>query len=90
VLGVDRVGIDDNFFDLGGHSLLLMQTHNRLRASLRPDLTVVALFQYPTIRTLARYLDGGAGERVLVPEATGRANKQREALLKQRRIGRPL
>jgi amino acid adenylation domain-containing protein len=86
VLGVDRVGIDDNFFELGGHSLLLLQTHNRLRASLSPDLPVVALFQYPTIRTLARYLDGGAGERPLVPEATGRANKQREALLKQRRI----
>ena len=57
VLGVDRVGIDDNFFDLGGHSLLLLQAHNRLRASLRPDLPVVALLQYPTIRTLARYLD---------------------------------
>jgi amino acid adenylation domain-containing protein len=85
VLGVDRVGIDDNFFELGGHSLLLMQTHSRLRASLRPDLAVVALFQYPTIRTLARYL-GGAAERSLAPEAAVRAKKQRESLLWQRRI----
>jgi amino acid adenylation domain-containing protein len=86
VLRIDAVGIDENFFDLGGHSLLLLQTHHRLRASLKPDLPVVALFQYPTIRTLARYLDGGAGEQLPVREVTGRASKQREALLKQRRI----
>ena len=86
VLGLDAVGLDDNFFELGGHSLLLLQAHNRLRASLSPDLPVVALFQYPTIRTLARYLDGGVSDRPLVPEVTGRANKQREALLKQRRL----
>jgi amino acid adenylation domain-containing protein len=86
VLGLDVVGIDDNFFELGGHSLLLLQTHNRLRATLSADLPVVALFQYPTIRTLARYLDGRVGDRHVVPEVTGRAHKQREALLKQRRL----
>ena len=59
---VDQVGMDDNFFDLGGHSMLLLQAHARLREKLGRDLSVVALLQYPTVRSLARYL--GNGERI--------------------------
>ncbi len=85
LLGVERVSLDDNFFDLGGHSLLLLQAHDRLRASLRADLPVVALLQYPTVRALARHL-GGAAERSAAPTIGERAQKQREALLRQRSI----
>ncbi|HEY0604618.1 MAG TPA: beta-ketoacyl synthase N-terminal-like domain-containing protein, partial [Herpetosiphonaceae bacterium] len=56
VLGVERVGVHDNFFDLGGHSLLLAQVHTRLRELLRADLALVDLFRYPTISALAAYL----------------------------------
>jgi Phosphopantetheine attachment site len=85
LFGVERVSLDDNFFDLGGHSLLLLQAHSRLRATLRSDLPVVALLQYPTIRTLANYLSGG--ERQLVSgTARERAQRQREALLRQRGV----
>ncbi|MBG0833232.1 AMP-binding protein, partial [Planomonospora sp. ID67723] len=49
--------LDANFFDLGGHSLLLIEAHEQLRA-LKPDLQVMDLFRYPTLRTLAAYLDG--------------------------------
>jgi amino acid adenylation domain-containing protein/non-ribosomal peptide synthase protein (TIGR01720 family) len=85
LFGVERVSLDDNFFDLGGHSLLLLQAHGRLRATLRSDLPVVALLQYPTIRTLANYLSGG--ERQLVSgTARERAQRQREALLRQRGV----
>jgi acyl transferase domain-containing protein/acyl carrier protein len=54
VLHLDTVGIHDNFFDLGGHSLGLLRLHRRLKASL-PDvpLKVVDLFRYPTIASLA-------------------------------------
>ena len=87
LFGVERVSLDDNFFDLGGHSLLLLQAHNRLRATLRPDLPIVALLQYPTIRALARHLSGAA-ERSAAPAALiERAQKQREALLRQARKG---
>jgi len=61
VLKVERVGLDDNFFDLGGHSLLLVRVHERLR-QLFPgeDLSVVELFEHPTVRSLATRLGGPA------------------------------
>jgi amino acid adenylation domain-containing protein len=60
-LQVEEVGIHDNFFDLGGHSLLMMQVRNRVQAAVARDLSVVDLFKYPTIRSLAEYL-GQQGE----------------------------
>ncbi|MBV9823466.1 MAG: non-ribosomal peptide synthetase, partial [Actinobacteria bacterium] len=58
VLGLEQVGAEDNFFDLGGHSLLLGRVHQKIVAGLRPDLPLIALFQYPTIAALARHLAG--------------------------------
>jgi amino acid adenylation domain-containing protein len=52
-LDIDRVGIDDNFFDLGGHSLLMPRVHAQLRAAVASNLSLVELFQYPTVRALA-------------------------------------
>jgi acyl carrier protein len=62
-LGLDEVGVNDNFFDLGGHSLLLVQLHLRLRELLDADLAIVDLFRFPTIRALAQFLssDGTPG-----------------------------
>ena len=54
----EKIGIHDNFFDLGGHSLLLVQIHNQLRQQFREDLSMLDLFRYPTIYTLAKYLEG--------------------------------
>ncbi|HEY9421805.1 MAG TPA: beta-ketoacyl synthase N-terminal-like domain-containing protein, partial [Thermoanaerobaculia bacterium] len=59
-LKVEKVGVHDNFFDLGGHSLLMAQVHHKLLETL-PDglgarLTMVELFQYPTVAALARHL----------------------------------
>ncbi|MFH1937853.1 MAG: beta-ketoacyl synthase N-terminal-like domain-containing protein, partial [Bacteroidota bacterium] len=56
VLNIERVGIHDNFFDLGGHSLLLIQVQSRLRALVGESLPVVKLFQYPTIQSLAAHI----------------------------------
>jgi len=56
VLKREQVGIDDNFFDLGGHSLLLLQVLGRLREQIGRKLPVVTLFQYPTIQSLAAHL----------------------------------
>ena len=57
VLRVDQVGIHDNFFDLGGHSLLLIKIHARLRREVDSDLAVVDLFRYPTIEALTACLE---------------------------------
>jgi amino acid adenylation domain-containing protein len=56
VLRVDRVGADDNFFDLGGNSLLVARVHARL-AEIEPSaLSIVDMFQFPTVRQLANHL----------------------------------
>jgi amino acid adenylation domain-containing protein len=57
VLGREAVGRDDSFFDLGGHSLLLVRAHVRLAAALAPGLTVLDLFRHPTVRTLAGWIE---------------------------------
>ncbi|MFG2811331.1 amino acid adenylation domain-containing protein [Streptomyces massasporeus] len=56
VLGLEHIGADDNFFDLGGHSLLMVRVQARLAEALGRDIPVVDLFRYPTVRTLARHL----------------------------------
>jgi amino acid adenylation domain-containing protein len=58
VLHLERVGIHDNFFDLGGHSLLMAKVHNRLVEAVAQKVTMIDLFQFPTIASLARHLDG--------------------------------
>jgi amino acid adenylation domain-containing protein len=61
-LRLDRVGIHDNFFDLGGHSLLLAQVHARLREALGRELSLVDLFKNPTVQSLAAALAAPAAE----------------------------
>jgi amino acid adenylation domain-containing protein len=58
VLGREQVGVEDNFFDLGGHSLLLARVHARLRAELpqAAGLTMVDLLRHPTVAALAARL----------------------------------
>ncbi|GII04762.1 non-ribosomal peptide synthetase [Planobispora takensis] len=61
VLGVPRLRPDDNFFEIGGHSLAMAAVQARLKAATGRDIPIVELFRHPTIRTLAAHLDGGGG-----------------------------
>jgi acyl carrier protein len=59
VLGREKVGIRDNFFDLGGNSLDFVTISNILKEKLGKEIPVVTLFTYPTIRSLELFLMGG-------------------------------
>jgi amino acid adenylation domain-containing protein len=80
VLQVERVGLHDNFFDLGGHSLLVVRLHDRLRESLRRDLPLTELFRYPTVSSLAAYLCQDDASRPSLEHVHLRARKQREVI----------
>jgi amino acid adenylation domain-containing protein len=56
VLRLDAVDRDSNFFDLGGNSLLLIEAHARLERRLELPLPITAIFEHPTVRSLARSL----------------------------------
>jgi acyl carrier protein len=56
VLRIKQVGLHDNFFDLGGHSLLLVQVFSKLQEAFGNDITVIDMFKYPTISALSTYL----------------------------------
>lgn len=92
LLKVAKVGMNDNFFDLGGNSLLVIRMHRLMEDRLKPGLTVVDLFKYPTVGALARRIE--QGQRGAAPAESGgeladdgqaRAQRQRAALLQRRR-----
>ncbi|MCC6456163.1 MAG: amino acid adenylation domain-containing protein [Caldilineaceae bacterium] len=56
VLAVERVGLYDNFFDLGGHSLLIIQVHGKLQQQLGREIQLTDLFQFPTVASLSAHL----------------------------------
>ncbi|HLP88084.1 MAG TPA: amino acid adenylation domain-containing protein [Nostocaceae cyanobacterium] len=56
VLKIEQIGIDDNFFDLGGHSLLMVRVHEQLRTRFNTNLSILDLFRYPTVSSLSKYL----------------------------------
>ncbi|MFJ2743707.1 amino acid adenylation domain-containing protein [Streptomyces sp. NPDC087440] len=84
LLGVERVGMRDNFFDLGGHSLLMAEFRTRLAASLGHDMSMVELFQHPTIESLTAFLGGTPSE----PAAATRGGRERALNRRQSRTRR--
>jgi acyl-CoA synthetase (AMP-forming)/AMP-acid ligase II/3-oxoacyl-(acyl-carrier-protein) synthase/acyl carrier protein len=71
VLQQPEVGTDENFFELGGHSLLLVQVQGRLQERFGPAATLVELFKYPTVRSLAAFI-GQTAPAAATPSSHGR------------------
>ncbi len=55
LLKIDKIGVNDNFFDLGGHSLLLVQVQNKLKELVGKEIPLVEMFRHPTVSSLANY-----------------------------------
>src|SRR5262249_49881824 len=83
VLGGERpVGIYDNFFDLGGHSFLLLQVCNKLQAYLGYEVPVLDLFNYPTIHALSAHLCERQEQQLPLQPVIGQIQKRKAALRK--------
>ncbi|HEY5029336.1 MAG TPA: amino acid adenylation domain-containing protein, partial [Candidatus Angelobacter sp.] len=78
-LQVTNIGVEDNFFDLGGHSLLILSIHERLAVRFNDRITVIDLFSYPSIATLAKYLEQPQDDSPLELAALERADRQLQA-----------
>lgn len=70
VLRVPTVGSRDNFFDLGGHSLLVVQVHQRLTATLQRAFPITDLFRFPTVQAIAAHLTRNAQPTTQHPQPT--------------------
>jgi hypothetical protein len=79
VLGVERVGRDHGFFQLGGHSLLMLRLQARIRERMGRQVPVVDLFRYPTVASLAGHLQGG-DEATAAPRRGNERAARRKAL----------
>ena len=87
VLGLERVGVHDNFFDLGGHSLLLMQLHGQLNEKFQTDISLVELFEYSTVAAQAKRISNhgsATGETASEEEQAQTIRSGRERLQQQR------
>jgi natural product biosynthesis luciferase-like monooxygenase protein len=84
-LNVDRVGREDNFFDLGGHSLLLVQVHGQLSRTIKEKLPLVKMLEHPTVGSLARFLSQEQVDSLSIEQSLDRAEKLREGIRQQRR-----
>ncbi|MFB9840144.1 phosphopantetheine-binding protein, partial [Actinoallomurus acaciae] len=89
VLEIDRVGAQEHFFDLGGHSLLLVRVQTLMRQRLGREVPLLDLFTHATVARLAAHLErggdaSGPAEPPAAEQARARALRGREALARRR------
>ncbi|MCB9419418.1 MAG: amino acid adenylation domain-containing protein [Ardenticatenaceae bacterium] len=78
VLNTPQVSVEDNFFDIGGTSILGIQVVSLISKKFGTDLRVVKLYEYPTIRSLAAYLDDGQTDDDVLQRIQARQQKSRQ------------
>ncbi|HYO13133.1 MAG TPA: amino acid adenylation domain-containing protein [Thermoanaerobaculia bacterium] len=101
VLGVERVGLHDNFFDIGATSVHVVRVHNDLRRALGVEISMMDLFNHPAVSLLARHLAGrvaGGGAEAPAPAEPSEDDRaerlqegkdwRRQRLQKRRELGR--
>jgi iturin family lipopeptide synthetase A len=82
ILGKEKIGVQDNFFHLGGNSLNILQLSHRLREEIKREIPVVILFKYLTIRDFVKYLCLETGETA---KSDSRDNESLEELERAKR-----
>ncbi|MDJ0795565.1 MAG: amino acid adenylation domain-containing protein [Calothrix sp. MO_167.B12] len=79
VLQIDKIGIHDNFFDLGANSIHIVQIHNKLQNTFNQEIPIIEIFQYSTLNSLAQYLSSKTEDEEIFQEANQRAQARKGA-----------
>jgi amino acid adenylation domain-containing protein len=94
ILQRENIDVNDNFFDVGGHSLLLTQVQEKLESSFQINLTITDLFKYPSISSLATYLNQIENNYFIVnnrnnsEQFINRIDKQKTAIARKKQLRR--
>ncbi len=78
-LKLDKVGVNDNFFDLGGHSLLIVRVHQLLKQQVDKPISLTDLYRFPTISSLTEFLNSEQKNESL-KKSSDRASRRRERM----------
>lgn len=84
VLQIDTIGRNDNFFDLGGHSLNMIQAQLMLKQEFGREISLVDMFKYPTVATLAKFFQFEPDTDLSFTKIVDRATQQKTAFRHQR------
>jgi acyl carrier protein len=85
VLRIDSVGVHDNFFDLGGHSLLLMELQSRLCDTFDREVSIMQLFEFTTVHRQAELFSNHEPKESSFRMVQERARKQKESMKRWQR-----
>jgi hypothetical protein len=85
-LRIETIGVNDNFFDLGGNSLLLLQVRSKLKGRIDRKISVIELFQYPTVRLLVNHLSRDDAVPPSIRLHSGLVENRRAAMHRQRQV----
>lgn len=88
LLGMNEIGVDDNFFDLGANSLMMVRVVEKIRAELGLKMSLVRVFQFPTLSTLAAAIAGSETDpgHAAVPPEQNRGQLRREMMQRRREV----
>jgi aryl carrier-like protein len=86
VLDVEKVGLHDNFFDLGGHSIRMIEANGKLKLALNRELSVVDMFRHPTVSAMAEFLSAEPSGEIEFAENVERAGARRANMKRQREV----
>jgi natural product biosynthesis luciferase-like monooxygenase protein len=78
-LQIEKVGMNDNFFDLGGHSLLIVRVHQQLKLRVEKPISLTDLYRFPTIRSLTEFLNNDNANASL-KQSSERAQRRRDRM----------
>ncbi len=84
MLGIERIGRHDNFFEIGGNSVLIVQMHGQLAPMISTAFSIADLFAHVTIAEMAAYLSGHDASATVLAESAERAQRQRASLGRRR------